>query len=83
MAQEKKATVKLSPAVNEQLERLKKGIEAEGSPHPTRDEIVSALICWTSSPQAAGMLQRFLQDLRKISPGPDNAGEDSGETPVA
>lgn len=68
--QDKPKTVALHPAADKALERLQDEIHTkERLPRPTRLQVASALLCWTTSPQAAGMLLRFLDDYPGTQPG--------------
>lgn len=77
MAKTKQPNVKLHPVADAALERLQSALQREGQAKPTRIQIVSALLCWTTPPQAAGMLARFLRDTHGTDAGSEGQPEDN------
>ncbi len=64
MAKAKRPTVPLAPDANERLGALQEALRREGMPRETtRGDIVSAMIFYTTPPQAAGMTASFLRRL--------------------
>lgn len=75
MAPPKQPNVKLDPVADEALGKLQSALQSEGHASPTRLQIVSALLCWTTPPQAAGMLARFLRDTADPAGGVEDQSE--------
>jgi hypothetical protein len=68
MADSKTHPVRIQPEARAALEGLQLALKAEGLPKPTQQELVSAMILWTSAPMAAGMLSRYLRDAASSEP---------------
>jgi hypothetical protein len=55
-------TVRIQPAAEEPLKRLKTALESEEGHKATQEEIVAALVWGTTAAQAAGMLLAFTRE---------------------
>ncbi len=83
MAKVKYKAAKLHPAASDALDRLLKRLPTVGfSPETTRQDLLSALVLYTSDPQAAGMLGEYLREyLGKTGSSPavgDDADDEAG-----
>jgi hypothetical protein len=60
-------TIRIDAGSKDAVDRLKLDLRRENGLKASRDEIVAALVCGVSAPQAAGMLVAYIKHATDIS----------------
>jgi hypothetical protein len=67
--------VRLHPLIRERLGEHQKALEREAGLTATQEEIVAALVQWTTVPQLIGMLPVFKKEAAMMDNEPENVRE--------